>query len=193
MTGIALQDFTEGNGATKIFPYSHTYKEEPNDLRAGTDFALTSTDTDGSGFYPLANLVAERWVKEQGKAAPIRAVMPAGSVVVWAGGVWHAGGAYTDAAGPDRAAVLFNWCRGVLRTQEDSKVQLPHGAVARMPVDCQRVLGYAMAGTGLGHANGAPPALLLGEGGKELIKWQVKAGKDMQIVQAYKDKARKAK
>ena len=68
--------------------------------------------------------------------------MPAGSVVIWAGGVWHGGGAFSDRPPPggrlpDRAAVLFNMCRGQLRTQENSMIQLPHSTVARMPVDVQ--------------------------------------------------------
>lgn len=68
--------------------------------------------------------------------------------------------------------MLFNWCRGLLRTQENSAIQLSHEMVARMPMDCQRVLGYAGAITGLGHANGDLPAKLLGPGGEELGKWQ---------------------
>ena len=52
--------------------------------------------------------------------------------------------------------------------------------MAQIPLSVQWMCGYDFAG-GLGHAGGAPPATLLGEGGKRLFggKHKVYKGEDV--------------
>merc|ERR1711959_157858 len=69
---------------------------------------------------------------------------------------------------------MGNFCRGMLRQQENSMAQLPHDFVAKMPSDLQRLVGYASTIEGLGFTEGGrPAAALLGEGGKPLLKQEV--------------------
>lgn len=174
---VALQDITAGNGATKIFPYSHTWEQRP--FTADTGFSLTMKEgMDQTGFQPLVNLRSEAWARENGKPDPIRGEMPRGSVLFWMGGAWHGGGAYTDPEGPDRAAVILNFCRSFLRREEETMMQVPHELAAKMPVDLQRMIGYASPKLGGFIQDGKPHYTLLGEeGSRALREWESQGGR----------------
>ena len=163
VAGVALTDFTSSNGATVIFPGSHEWQEDPGEV-----VPVPLVDPALKDPIPPGNIKLREWAKEHKGVEPIRATMKAGSIVMWAGGTWHGGGAFTEGT-EDRTSVLFNCTRGIFRTQENVMVQLPHDMVAQMPPDVQRLVGYGQAG-GLGHTNGKDPATLLGDGGAELIK-----------------------
>ena len=77
---VALQDFTLENGATRIVPTSHRWAEYPPGSEAFVDDP-------------------ELEVHDM--------VMPAGSVAIWAGGVWHGSGANSSESWRD--AVNMNY------------------------------------------------------------------------------------
>lgn len=157
---VALSAFTETNGSTVLFPGSHRWPEEPMalpDVEKATDARRHNRQVRG-------------WAKEHKNIEPIKVVMDAGSVAVWYGATWHAGGAYTAFDGEERRSVLFNVCRGIFRPQEAQLALLTRDEVAEMPTALQRLLGYTMSSTGLGYANKQDPALLLGEGGETLLR-----------------------
>lgn len=115
----ALDDFTEENGATVVFPGSH------------------------------------RWSGEEAvQAETRRAVMPAGSLMIYLGGLLHGGGAnHTDRS---RLGVILEYCAGWLRPQENHLLGVPKQIVAELPRRLQELLGYNVVGL-LGNVDGRHP------------------------------------
>lgn len=115
----ALDDFTEENGATVVFPGSH------------------------------------RWTGEEAvQTEARRAVMPAGSLMIYLGGLLHGGGANrTDRS---RLGVILEYCTGWLRPQENHLLGVPRQIVAGLPRRLQELLGYNVVGL-LGNVDGRHP------------------------------------
>lgn len=112
---IALGDFTADNGATRVVPGSHRWPDRhlPMDQQA----------------EPTPDQIAV-------------AEMPAGSAVVYTGGVIHGGGAnHTE---QPRRAVHLSYCQGWLRTEENNYLSIPPAIAAGLPRPAQEVLGYAI-------------------------------------------------
>jgi ectoine hydroxylase-related dioxygenase (phytanoyl-CoA dioxygenase family) len=70
----------------------------------------------------------------------IAAAMPAGSVLIWDGALWHGGGA--NRTGDIRFGLSLNFSRGWLRQQENHYLSLDHDLVRGLPVDLQKLLGW---------------------------------------------------
>lgn len=115
---IAFVDFTRDNGATRVVPGSHRWPER----------ALGPAEQ-VLGPAPAAEQVAV-------------AEMPAGSAVVYTGGVIHGGGANVTAA-PRRGAHL-SYCLGWLRTEENNFLAVPPAKAKALPRRAQELLGYAV-------------------------------------------------
>jgi hypothetical protein len=112
---IALVDFTADNGATRLVPGSHRWPDRrlPMDQQA----------------EPTADQI-------------IVAEMPAGSAVIYTGGVIHGGGAnITDQW---RRAVHLSYCLGWLRTEENNFLSIPPAIAAGLPRQAQEVIGYSV-------------------------------------------------
>jgi len=116
----ALDDFTEENGATVVYPGSH------------------------------------RWIDRgpEEDHDSIQAVMPAGSVLVYLGGLFHAGGA--NRTGKSRLGVILEFCAGWLRPQENHVLGVPNEIVRSLPPELQELLGYNVLGL-LGNVDGRSP------------------------------------
>jgi hypothetical protein len=112
---IALVDFTAENGATRLVPGSHRWPDRH--LRMDLQTA------------PAEDQIAV-------------AEMPAGSAVVYTGGVIHGGGA--NATSLPRRAVHLSYCLGWLRTEENNYLSVPPAIAAALPRQAQEVLGYAV-------------------------------------------------
>lgn len=118
---VALTDFTEANGATRLVPNSHKLP------------------------YPKPTKEEhERWLPES-----VPAVMPRGSVVFWEGQVYHGGGENRTAE--RRYGVLVNYCLGYLRTQENFMLSCGEEKDATFSEDLQRLIGYRIGPSGLGQ------------------------------------------
>lgn len=97
----------------------------------------------------------------RGDAKPIRATMTAGSVLVWDGSLFHAGGAnQTDRP---RLGVTNIYCRAWLRQQENLFVSVPPQTVLTLPRGLQKLLGYWVVNNLLGYINNASPLSFLKE------------------------------
>ena len=112
---IALVDFTEDNGATRIVPGSHRWP----DRHAPMETQVKPT--------PDQIVTAE---------------MSAGSAVIYTGGVIHGGGANTTGAA--RRAVHLSYCLGWLRTEENNYLSIPPSIAAGLPRQAQEVIGYSV-------------------------------------------------
>ena len=91
---VALGDQLANRGATVIFPESHLWEEAP-------DVVEQAEMTSESAAY---NERMRNWAKKHKKTEAIEVEMKAGSVVIWLGATWHAGGAYRDTEGEPRRA-----------------------------------------------------------------------------------------
>lgn len=115
---IAFVDFTRDNGATRLVPGSHRWP----------DRALSP---------------AEQMMQEPPSADAIAyAEMPAGSAVVYTGGVIHGGGANTTSIA--RRGAHLSYCLGWLRTEENNYLAVPPAKAAALPRQAQELLGYAV-------------------------------------------------
>jgi ectoine hydroxylase-related dioxygenase (phytanoyl-CoA dioxygenase family) len=89
-------------------------------------------------------------------APSLATVMPAGSVLVYHGSLWHGGGA--NASAGRRLAIVCNYCAGWLRQEECQLLALPRAQVAAFPARLQALVGYGTYRGLLGHVDQHSPA-----------------------------------
>ena len=129
----AIEDFTEENGATELIPRSHLWgRESPDDL---------------------AEQQATPTIK------PIKAVMPAGSVIVFDGALWHRGGANRSMG--TRLGVSPQYCQPWLRTQESQLLIAPPHIAEGYSARGRSMLGYSIHPPFLGQVDGMHPLRLI--------------------------------
>ena len=86
-------------------------------------------------------------------------VMPAGSVLVYHGSLWHGGGA--NLSDGRRLAIVANYCAGWIRQEECQLLALPRDRVARFPSRLRRLVGYSTYRGLMGHVDQRDPESLL--------------------------------
>jgi ectoine hydroxylase-related dioxygenase (phytanoyl-CoA dioxygenase family) len=94
--------------------------------------------------------------REERDADALSAVMPAGSVLVYHGSLWHGGGA--NASAGRRLAIIVNYCAGWVRQEECQLLALPREQVATFPPRLQALVGYGTYRGLLGHVDQQSPA-----------------------------------
>jgi ectoine hydroxylase-related dioxygenase (phytanoyl-CoA dioxygenase family) len=121
-------------------------------------WALTDfTDANGATrLVPGSHRADHSPRKEERDADSLAAVMPAGSVLVYHGSLWHGGGANASAA--RRLAIIVNYCAGFLRQEECQLLALPREQVAAFPPRLQALVGYGTYRGLLGHVDQQSPA-----------------------------------
>lgn len=84
------------------------------------------------------------------------AEMPAGSVLVYSGGVFHGGGA--NVSNGDRVGINLTYTLGWLRQEENQYLSCPPEIAKTLPRDLQELIGYSLGGYALGYYTppGAP-------------------------------------
>ncbi len=122
----ALTDFTEANGGTAFVPGSHRWAETPE-----TPGALFGVDV--------------QYLE-----------MPAGSVMVFHGSLWHGGGANTT-ADEWRLGVNVQYCPGFVRQQQNPYVGIPVEVAETFPDRLLSLLGYRLYKGIMGHIDGKSP------------------------------------
>ncbi len=89
----------------------------------------------------------------------IAAEMPAGSVLVWHGSLWHGGGA--NRSDDRRVGIASNYCAGYIRQQENQQLGIPRETAARFDRRLQRLCGYGTYHGLIGHIDRTDPITLL--------------------------------
>lgn len=92
-------------------------------------------------------------------APTIQVEMKAGSMVVWAGAMWHAGGANTSDR--ERMGLFISHGVSYLRPQEPQLISVPRRVAQTLPEKLQRLLGYHRFGLGV---DGRDPVDVLDDG-----------------------------
>jgi ectoine hydroxylase-related dioxygenase (phytanoyl-CoA dioxygenase family) len=93
--------------------------------------------------------------RDERDAPSVATVMPAGSVLVYHGSLWHGGGA--NATGARRLAIVCNYCAGFMRQEECQLLALPREEVASFPTRLQALVGYGTYRGLLGHVDTQSP------------------------------------
>jgi ectoine hydroxylase-related dioxygenase (phytanoyl-CoA dioxygenase family) len=103
---------------------------------------------------------SHRWADDQpGPDTELVAVeMPAGSVVVFAGTLWHRGGA--NRSDRPRLGITPQYCEPWARQQENMILAVG-AAAASMPPRLQELIGYSIHPPFMGHVDGRHPLLQL--------------------------------
>lgn len=126
----AIEDFTADNGATELLPGSHRWGPEHPDEHAGDP-----------------------------GVAPVAAIMPAGSALVFDAGLWHRGGANRSPS--TRLAISPQYCQPYLRPQESQLLIVPPDAARRCSDRMRAMLGYSIHPPFIGQVDGMHPLRLV--------------------------------
>ncbi|HZR81834.1 MAG TPA: phytanoyl-CoA dioxygenase family protein [Candidatus Binatia bacterium] len=122
----ALTDFTAANGGTAFVPGSHKWAHVPK----GADSL---------------------------RGVEVRSIeMPAGSVMVFHGSLWHGGGA-NRTADQWRLGVNVQYCPGFVRQQQNPYLGIPREVAAELPDRVLELLGYRLYKGIMGHVDGRSP------------------------------------
>ena len=98
---------------------------------------------------------SHRWPDTEIPDAPtIAGEMPAGSVLLPNGALWHGGGANRSDA--PQLGLSINWTCAWLRQQENQYLSVPPETVRQIPAELQKLIGYS-ASEFLGYVDGVHP------------------------------------
>ena len=122
----ALTDFTPANGGTRFVPGSHRFPCTPESPDAPLDVDVCALE------------------------------MRAGSVMVFHGSLWHAGGANVT-ADERRLGVNVQYCPGFVRQQQNPYLGIPAEVAATFSDRLLELLGYRLYKGIMGHVDGASP------------------------------------
>ncbi len=86
----------------------------------------------------------------------IPAEMPAGSVLIWHGSLWHGGGANTTSE--RRYGIAMNYCAGWIRQQENQQLGIPLDVIAGFTPRLQELCGFGIYRGLIGHVDKQSPA-----------------------------------
>ena len=123
---------------------------EVNSIWAFDDF---TADNGATRFIPRSHAIHTGKCPE---GEPSIAEMPAGSVLIYDGSLWHGGGAST-ADGARRRCINNIFTRQWLRQQDNMYLSIPKEAVIGLPKLMHRLLGYWIYSFTLGVVDGRPP------------------------------------
>ena len=137
-TIVAVDAFTEANGATNLIPGSHLWDE----ARRAEMYSFT-----GGGDGAAADARMEMQA--------IAAAMPAGACIVFAGTLVHRGGRNSSQA--PRCAFSNQYCQPWARPQENFVLGVPVEVARQMPVRLQELLGYSIHPPFIGQLTASHP------------------------------------
>lgn len=123
-----------------------------NTMWALTDF----TEANGATRLVPGSHLADHSPDYGGTYETVAAEMPAGSVLVWHGSLWHGGGA--NSTDERRCGIAMNYCAGWVRQQENQQLGIPLETVARFPARLQTLCGFGTYRGLIGHIDKRTPA-----------------------------------
>jgi len=148
----ALDDFTAANGATLIFPNSHTRIKAPDP----SNYAMhPASDDGGSAASHLVTLEHALQEVSHDPSRLVQATMPAGSIMFYRGSLIHGGGA--NCTQTPRLGVILEYCASWLRPQENHCLAVPREVASRLPERLQELLGYNIYPPFVGYVDGRHP------------------------------------
>ncbi|WP_420434689.1 phytanoyl-CoA dioxygenase family protein [Hyphobacterium sp.] len=142
----AIDETTEENGATEILPGSHLWGPDriPRQVSEADFINRDIRDPDDDPGF---------------RADAIKAVMPAGSLMIAKGGVWHRGGA--NRSGKPRLIITPQYCAGWARPLENMMAAVPRETAKALSPRVQSLLGFSIHAPFMGYVDGMHPGRLL--------------------------------
>ncbi len=141
----AIDATTEDNGATEVIPGSHLWADErPDGALTPEDFSHRSGVVDND---------------RGARADAVKAIMPAGSLMIAKGTLWHRGGANRSTA--PRLIVTPQYCPGWTRQLENMALAVPPSLARALPPRAQELLGYSIRPPFMGYVDGRHPKRLM--------------------------------
>lgn len=139
----------------------YPFSRPRNPLGLATVWALDefTEDNGATAVIPGSHKWGDETPLAQNDPRQIACTMPAGSVVLFLGTLWHGGGANTS--GDARLAITAQYCEPYLRTQENYSLSVSAQRVAQVSEDMKRMLGYSIYGPFMGMVDGKHPKRLL--------------------------------
>jgi ectoine hydroxylase-related dioxygenase (phytanoyl-CoA dioxygenase family) len=130
-----------------------------NSMWALTDF----TEANGATRLVPGSHRAERSPQPFGEPVQtVAAEMPAGSVLVFDGSIWHGGGA--NRTGERRLGLAMNYCAGWMRQQENQQLGIPPDVARGFGPRLRKLVGYGLYKGLIGHIDKCSPDDLLDGG-----------------------------
>ena len=136
----AIDPMTENNGATEIIPGSHLW---------GQDQAIAPPIKD----QLAKGLTADHDPQPRGDAK--RMTMPAGSLMLTKGTLWHRGGANRSQS--SRLIITPQYCPGWARQIENMMAAVPPPKAMALPLRVRQLLGYSLHSAFMGYVDGIHP------------------------------------
>ncbi len=143
-----------------------TLPNAPHDTTSGisTLWALDEFTEDNGATEVIPG--SHRWVDEkpgEDDCRAVKALMPAGSVMVFHGSLFHRGGA--NHSGAPRLAITPQYCQPWLRQIENMVLAVPPEIASTLSPQLQAMLGYSIREPGfMGYVDGMHPRRVLDPG-----------------------------
>ena len=141
----AIDEMNEINGATEVLPGSHLW---------GEDQKLSSPDMNTS------RKLLDPTDDPQPRADAITAIMPAGSLMIAKGTLYHRGGA--NLSDKSRLIVTPQYCSGWARQLENMVLAVPQNIAATLPRRTRELMGYNIHASFMGYVDGVHPDRVFG-------------------------------
>jgi ectoine hydroxylase-related dioxygenase (phytanoyl-CoA dioxygenase family) len=129
-----------------------------NTMWALTDF----TEENGATRVIPGSHLADHSPEYGARFDSVPAEMPAGSVLVWHGSLWHGGGANRSTS--RRTGIASNYCAGYIRQQENQQLGIPVDVARTFEPRLRELCGYGIYQGLIGHIDKQDPArVVLGD------------------------------
>jgi len=136
-----------------------------NTIWAITDF----TDANGATRVVPGSHRADASPDPHERHDTIAAEMPAGSVLVYHGSLWHGGGA--NRTSERRVGLAMNYCAGWVRQQENQQLGIPREVARRFGPRLRELVGYGVYNHLIGHIDKQSPVALLDGSSDTRLIW----------------------
>lgn len=144
----AIDPMTADNGATDIIPGSHLWEDEGN-INLVRDAELFDASKERDPHHDPAP-----------HPDMIKAVMPAGSLMILKSSLFHRGGANRSTG--SRLIVTPQYCAGWSRQLENMVLAVPPEKAAKLPKRVRELIGYNIHDFFMGYVDGVHPDRALG-------------------------------
>lgn len=152
MPGERAQDLHRDGS---IYPFRHP--APPYTIACMWAHTAFTPDNGGTCLIPGSHL----WERDRKprEEEVVSAVMPAGSVLIYTGGVYHGAGA--NRSNGSRTGISLQYNYAWLRQELNMYLTYPPEVARTFPDEVQRLIGYDFAGPYLGFVDGGSPQSLL--------------------------------
>lgn len=145
--GEPAQTIHRDQWAFDFFPFPSGFEVQCNTIWAMTDF---TAETGATRVVPGSHRMADRleFTEEQTEAAE----MPAGSLLLYTGALYHGGGANRSASSV-RYGLNLTYVVSWLRQEENQYLATPFEIARELPEPLLRLMGYARGAYALGYVD----------------------------------------